>query len=755
MKLTYLEAEVPLTKTFSLENGEIKKIGHPKMIDCTSHHYEVPDLAAFYERTQHHAALGHCLLKGNSARELKMESRAGTTDANAPTEWVCLDLDGLKHIHTVDEFMDQVGLSDVSYIVQYSSSMGVLPAKGLSAHIFVLLDRPWLPDALKQWLKHKNFAVPGLRSGLGLTRTGNALRWTLDVTTCQNDKLIYIAPPLLEGGVKDSFEGERIRLVAKKHERATLTDAINTEGNRLSEQRALDGLREANGLEKKKWDRSKTTHGVTYMPKPDASTLTGLKEERGFVYLNLNNGDSWGYYHPKDNPEFIKNFKGEPIYRTAELLPEYWQNLQREKRLERRADDRMYLVFRNFEDSTYYNGTYDPTTEELRLAAAKGEQQVRDWLTEHGQPQPEVLETWDMVYAPTSLERVDVAKKWVNTYQPSELERRYRKAPEVVAEIPATWARVFRHALGSDEECFEHFVNWVACTLQFKQRTETAWVMHGVEGTGKGLIFNELLHPALGSSAFGTRMGAFEGQFNGFLDGKVLVFVDESQMDAHQTAQVLEGDFRNYITEPFTSIRHMRQTAREVPSHLNFVIASNKGAVVLNDTDRRYNVAPYQREKLKITPEEVQELRDTQWQCYCYLMGLKADPNRARRALDNAAKRSLAAMSRNSVEEACKALVEGDLEFFRGYVATGTTGLSSKEQDLALDYKKLVEEMPQYEKLSRDELFVLLSWVIGGLSPAPAKFTKLLSHNRITLTKVRRDGKQFRGMEVKWKGGES
>jgi hypothetical protein len=42
-----------------------------------------------------------------------------------------------------------------------------------------------------------------------------------------------------------------------------------------------------------------------------------MKMERGFVYFNLNGGDSWAYYHPIDNPTFIRNFKGEPMYRTA------------------------------------------------------------------------------------------------------------------------------------------------------------------------------------------------------------------------------------------------------------------------------------------------------------------------------------------------------------------------------------------------------------------------------------------------------
>ena len=50
-----------------------------------------------------------------------------------------------------------------------------------------------------------------------------------------------------------------------------------------------------------------------------------MKRARGFVYLNLSGGDSWAYFHPEDNPEYIYNFKGEPVYRTKEIAPEYYK----------------------------------------------------------------------------------------------------------------------------------------------------------------------------------------------------------------------------------------------------------------------------------------------------------------------------------------------------------------------------------------------------------------------------------------------
>ena len=85
-------------------------------------------------------------------------------------------------------------------------------------------------------------------------------------------------------------------------------------------------LRDAMGLPTKKI-KYKVVGTQEVMLQPDESVITETKTERGFVYFNLNGGDSWAYYHPENNPDYILNFKGEPAYLTKELLPDYWQQL--------------------------------------------------------------------------------------------------------------------------------------------------------------------------------------------------------------------------------------------------------------------------------------------------------------------------------------------------------------------------------------------------------------------------------------------
>lgn len=759
MKVTFLEAKVPLTKTFRrAEDGSIDKDGHPKIVPYLSHHYELShsDLGELYEKLCFHASKGHCWQKGNATEKLDWAGRAGKTDPNEPSRVLLLDLDGVKDFVDAPSFLRSLELGEPDYVIQYSSSMGVLKDKGLSAHIFVLLDREHTPGEMKDWLRHKNFAVPSLLSGIRLSKNGNALRWTLDVTTCQSDKLIYIAPPICEGDVTDDFKGERIQLVRQKTKVAKLAQiGYSPESNSQRTQAKMDELRVLAGLKEKPWDKTREERGESYMPNPGVATMSGKRDRGDYVSLNLNGGDSWGYWHPKQDPYFLYNFKGEPVFRLKDILPDYWASLRRAHQREVGQSGIEYLAFRDIKRSRYYNGTYDRAKDVLELFEADSEGQLFSYLEEHGQPLPKVIPTWKVEYDPHNPRRVDSVAKWLNLYQPSEYERRWAVEPRKVEEVPALVKKFMHHALGGSDECYEHFLNWCAYVVQSKRMAKTAWLLHGVEGTGKGFIFDQLLRPALGSNAMVTNLENFEGQFNGFLENKILVLVDEAQMSAHATAKVLEGKFRQIITEPFAPIRHMRRMMYEAPSYVSVLIFSNKGgAVNVQDSDRRYNIAPYQDKPLSPAPGEYDAAAAQSWDFYCYLRTRTADQYRAEHALVNEAKSQVAAATRTSVDEVAKEWLAGNYEYFSGNVRDTADGLTRPEQDIATAYKEIVGKMRAWKYIHRDELCVVFQYLVGqGVPSSPAKFTKYLSFHRLAVEPgCRREGRDaaFRGVKTHW-----
>jgi Family of unknown function (DUF5906) len=486
MRANFLQAPFPLTKTVEvLPSGEVAKTPYPNAFAFTSLEEDVPDIKAFHAALVKHAASGACLLKGELQRPLVNESRAGSTNPASTTQFICLDIDGLPSTYgtpavtiTPDFLLTALNLHNVSHVLQWSASQGLDGGATLRLHIFMMLASPVAAHILKQWLIQLNHTTPLLHDAMGLTKTGNSLTWALDITACQNDKLLYIAPPVFKGMRSPMGKTPRISLVTRAYPTFTFPlTTHSTETNKaLTAKRVLE-LREIAGLPARKFTY-KAVSGTEILVKPDVCTITETRTERGFTYFNLNGGDSWAYYHPEDRADIIYNFKGEPAYLTKELLPDYWDQLTAQAS-RTTSQGTTYLIFLDKASSTYYRGTYDTATDHLDLHAAKNETQLRHFAEQYGVPLGSYIPEWDMTFNPHDNVRVDFTNRTINTFQLTP----YMKATsKKVIKCPPTILRIIHHALGSDSECTEHFINWVAFILQERTRTLTAWVLHGTEG---------------------------------------------------------------------------------------------------------------------------------------------------------------------------------------------------------------------------------------------------------------------------------
>lgn len=784
MYLTFLEASVPLTKTYArASDGTITKTPYPMTWEFTSHIEQVTNLTSFHKALTNHAALGHCLLKGSITKPLVAESRAGSTDSNGQTDYVVLDIDGLPDISrvtsvspdglksvtttsvTLDSFLMVLGLHEVSHIVQWSASYGIENNK-LRAHVLFLLDKPAAAPLLKQWLIQLNHSVQLLHDAMRLTKTGNAISWALDISACQNDKLIYIAPPVLKN-IKDPMQGvPRISLVKRKTERLSLSTTINsTAKNKELTAKRTEALREAAGLPKRK--TTYKMHGsVEVLVKPDSCVITDMKQERGFVYFNLNGGDSWAYYHPENNPDFIFNFKGEPAYLTKELLPEYWDQLTKTGA---RANSQglSFLAFCDRQTSAYWRGTYDQNTDTLDLHVAKNETQVRHFAKQHGLPLGDFIPEWDLTFDPHDNVRVDHQNKTVNTFQLTE----YMKAPPPAPSkkprpIPKTILKVMHHVLGSDQKVTDHFVNWIACILQYRDRTKTAWVWHGVPGTGKGIMFNKVLRPIFGKTQTAAQnMQSLAEPYNHWMQQSFLVFVDEVQTKALLNEQSVVAKLKNYITEEMVPIRSMYRGAQEVRNFCNFILASNMSDVVhIEADDRRFNVANYQKDKLVISDQELDAIDGELQAFHDYLMAYPADMSRAGAVLETTDRQTMISISQSSVDTVGSAILDGNFGFLMEQLPSITTNvdvnalLSAQVNDYRSTLAALLGRTDRNTgvcNIARDELRSIFGYVVGGMPATPNKFTSLLKHHRIHMSDVwintgTTAGKE-RGIRTVWK----
>jgi len=605
---------------------------------------------------------------------------------------------------------------------------------------------------LKQWLKNLNLTLLKTQD---LARSGNSLLWPIDITTCQNDKLIYIAPPKFKG-LDDPHAGKnRIKLVKKKHRTLELPKIPTPNAIRQAELKRLNDAKTAIGLPICKELKYTSELGVQYFVGPDVAQITGIKTEREFTYFNLNGGDSWGYYHPVSNPTFIFNFKGEPIYRTEDLLPEYWAELRsRATAMEPDASGSVYLAFRDFESATYWNGIYDAAKGILtKFAQAKSENQLRHFMKQHGHPMGDFVPDWDMEFNPKDKYTVDLKKKRINVYRPSKY---FSNAPVSEANIPPTIEKIISHALGSDPVVIEHFLNWLAVIVQNLCMTGTAWVLHGTQGTGKGVLFNHIITPIFGAeNVTSRRMEELSSNFTEFMKNKFLVFIDEAFAGNNHTDRSITAKLKNLIVEPRISVREMYKPSTVMPNYCNLIFASNSAQpVTIAPDDRRFNVGRFQEKPIMLSSYDIDTIQTELETFYNYLGTRSASKAIARVPLETVDRTNIINLSRSSIDIAIEALKRGNLSFFVEMLVQDTSILNPKSQLIYDQFRTLIDELKstKRKKLSRDDLMVMFRWCIDNVPEAPNKFTTMLRHHGLQLKPLWLDGQAIRGYEVdKWK----
>ena len=304
-------------------------------------HQPCPHVRRFWSFTRNAADLGqlcallvahgeadHCLLKGSLERALRHESRAGRTDPNTPTDLLVLDLDFDQGFTSIDEFMEAIGLSGVSYVLHHSSSAGITAQPCLRVHVFVQLSSPVAPAQLKLWLRHLNRTISGLREQVTLSANGMTPRWPLDVPSCQNDKLLFIADPVVKG-LADPLAGRRFELCQRGIESVELrTEHLDPGAVQRSAEGLVSELRARAGLPERRARYVALPGRERLLTNPERATVTGVRRARGFFYLNLNGGDSWAYYFPEVNADIVRSFEGDPPMRLADLAPGLWEQVR-------------------------------------------------------------------------------------------------------------------------------------------------------------------------------------------------------------------------------------------------------------------------------------------------------------------------------------------------------------------------------------------------------------------------------------------
>lgn len=715
MQITFLAASdgTPIAKSFQLSNGALTAQNYPMVRDFNSFHPPFCNtIEEAYDIITAHAGEGHCILKGTLDAPLVNESRAGRVASTAMTDYIVLDLDFEDGFESIDDFLSQIGLGDVSYILHHSSGAGIKYKAGLRSHVIMGLENKESPPLLKYWLMAQNLALPSLDIKLNATKLG--LDWPLDISTCENSKLITIAEPIVHEGVIDTMAGKRWELHIRNRARASIDLRIDPSliADQVTER--INALRQGLGL-RQKTPRNSKNEGI--LLNPDRAIVTGYNEARGFTYLNLNGGDSWAYYFPNNNPEILYNFKGDPPVRLQDLAPDFYREIkQRQIELDVINPEKKCFIARHNPTDTFYTCIYDPNANKVELAPA-ARSHLADFLSHHNEPMPEFVPQWDIEFDPTTTKVYDENKQWINTFSPSIfMTETHEQGP-----FP-TITRVLKSLCGTNEYQ-DHFLNWVAYIFQTRQKPMTAHIFSGIEGTGKGVLFNQILSPLFGQEyCVMTTVDALNDSFNEWAERCLLLGLDEFKIEARDAKRIPER-LRNLITEPYITIRGMRKNRRTVKSHLSVLIFTNsEDPMKIPASDRRYNVAPRQHHKLQLTQEDINAIKNELPFFANYLHAYPANANRAQSILVTKDKELMREASEGTMEKIYMELRNGNLQFFSNFMRkpAGALKILSPEDDT---YNRIIRSWAENQDVNAAiplrEIQLVISYV-GEIKTPPS-----------------------------------
>lgn len=758
MQLTFLQGEVPLTKTYTkIAEGKYRGSSYPSVYLVTSHVEEITTVSDLATALRSHSAAGHCLYTSNLTKPLNREPRAKMAIKDEQPQWLVLDLDGVNFIDS-EEFVRKVlpaEFSDVSYVEQHSPSSGIKP--GLRSHLYFLLFRGEDRRVLSDWLKSLNLATGPLRDQVTLSRKQMALSWPLDIVANNKARPIYIAPPECEGF--DDPLKERIRVVEKGSECAYFDFAKTAPPSLLRHQQRelIDYLRAAAGLHvsKKQEIYTYNADGKEFLIKEltEPGRVTDWIEDNDrFMRCNVDGGDSWAYYYHRDHPTWLHNFKGEPALHLASLDPEHWNKIALPWAEGLKEKTVRPFVFRDMISDKYYAGIRQEGVILEQPLIISSRDRVEDFFVTRGNTSPPAnIESWTREFDPTLDRQWNPDDRIFNFWRPTK----YQKNALVRTNPPETIDYILRHVTGDDEESYDRLTNWLAYIYQTRKKTGTAWVLHGVPGTGKGLLYNYIIRPIFGHDYCQTKqIRDLRSNFNGWMEHALFINVDETNTnDAGREESAVIEALKMWITDPIISIEAKNQNARMANSFSNFIFTSNDfGALPIQQGDRRFNVAPRQEQRIALDDTCLEAIGSELQHFAGFLKGYNVVESLATESLENEAKSTLREVARTSIDDFIYAAMQGDLEYF----VDGTYEPTSQYQEQA-EFRQAVSEWledarnrrPSY--ISRQQLRAAYVIICSDRSMRANKFVKLMSKRGAPVQKHRMNGELFRGWKVEWK----
>lgn len=669
---------------------------------------------------------GETLLKGSLLVELNNERRKDKTNRDGANKLFVVDIDGLpipgyeraNIPYSINEaYLKQMARDAVdllppfmhgkSYVAHASSSTGI--KEGIRLHLFFLFNRAVKPKMQQELLTLLNFYHPTAEDHIKLLNTGNSIGFSIDRTLSENSRLIYVAKPTFVG-IHDPVRSRLVEYVGEdnytlnaQEARAWMREQALTAQQAVAEKkrslRLLSGLPERCGQTIQIQTAYHARQSVTLNPRP--MSLHEVDHDDIYIRYNVGEGDSNAYWVYKEDPRVVHNFKGEdsflfeqadpegfaacceiygytpPVEAAEDLAPFVFLHAQKNSMVCAKITVPMNHELPELKSEMY---TLSPTNARLFMASNGGVI-----------PDAEDMPCINPVFDPHDSRSVDVNNSYINLFiQPPMLKTPVRiprvsvgcsleDGPTTLENLCPSIYKVMYSMAGcgdingngnDDMVTLGRFINWLAFIIQQKEKTQTAWVFHGVQGTGKGALFSNVIQPILTKQyAVAKNQEDLEDKFNEWLETALLVVVDEFRL-SNSTDKKLFNKLKQWVTEDTLSLRRMHAGSVARTSYANFMFFSNDLDVLkVSSNDRRINVAPQQTMPLftrfhELRDSLIERLEVERPQFAAFLLAHQCDTGVVREAISNQAKEDMREATQTPTERVVQCIKSGCLEAF-------------------------------------------------------------------------------------------
>jgi len=253
----------------------------------------------------------------------------------------------------------------------------------------------------------------------------------------------------------------------------------------------------------------------------------------------------------------------------------------------------------------------------------------------------------------------------------------------------------------------EYFLNWMAYIVQYLEKTRNAIVLVGEQGTGKGVLWENIITWIFNRDNCVVVSNAdIRSNFNVVFENRLFVCFNEIKGDFSDRSIIYES-MKGYIADEYFTVNMKNVNQYEVRNYFNTIVFSNHEIPLqVEKSDRRYSVFKTNHTKLKDlvnnTAEFVEKIRQERELFLNFLFEIKVDEIYAHSLIETEQKRKIKELSNTKQDIIKSEIVNHNVKYFEDKIEELIEG---KEDDKLIKHIKNTNEGRQavfFEKTNNE-----------------------------------------------------